>query len=93
VRTYKKLEAAAKAYGAAHGVEGRPGGWIYRNGVAIVQGWRAYGLQLVQSGLIDPQDSDGRSVRRFVLPGEVRIMPVVYWRSHARQYSIKEEQS
>ncbi|MGN6635685.1 MAG: hypothetical protein ACTHJ6_09530 [Oryzihumus sp.] len=58
--TFTSLEAAARAYGAEHGVEGRKGGWIYRRGQAVCQGWRAYGRLLVESGQITALDADGK---------------------------------
>lgn len=68
-RTFKTLEAAARAYGAEHGVVGKAGGWLYRNGRAFCQGWREYGFRLVDSGVIDPVDVAGNSVRRTVGEG------------------------
>jgi hypothetical protein len=58
-KTYKSLEAAARAYGAEHGVTSRKGGWLYRNGAPLVQGWRKYGTGLVINGDIVPVDADG----------------------------------
>jgi len=58
-KTYSKLEAAARAYGAEHGVTSRAGGWLYRNGAPFVQGWRKYGQKLINLGLIVAQDADG----------------------------------
>lgn len=91
MKTYKTLEAAAKAHGAAHGVTGKAGGWIYRNGVAICQGWRSYGYLLVDAGLIDPQDRDGDSVRRFKVPGGSLVRSRAHWRARAEQYAITDE--
>lgn len=86
-KPHKTLEAAAKAYGAAHGVTGKAGGWLYRNGTHLCHGWRSYGYRLVSAGIIDPQDETGRSVRRI---GHLTTASERQWRANARQYVITE---
>ena len=53
IKTYTTLEAAARRYGADHGITSRPGGWLYRNGAPFIQGWRNYGKSLVHRGVIE----------------------------------------
>jgi hypothetical protein len=87
MRTFKTLPAAAKAVGAKEGVSGRAGGWLYRNGVPLTQGWRDYGKAMVRAGRIDPQDAEGRSVYHL---GPHRTASELAWRNNARRYAIVE---
>lgn len=61
---HKTLEAAARDHGARNGVTGKPGGWLYRNGVAVCQGWRTYGESLVNAHAIYVLDEAGCRVDR-----------------------------
>jgi hypothetical protein len=88
---YRTLPAAAKAYGATVGAHGRQGGWVYsKSGMPLCHGWRSYGQQLVNAGLIDPQDASGTSVRRAVRGGTVVVQPIRVWIVSAEQYVITE---
>ena len=61
--TYRDGDAAAKAYAAAVGVAGKPGGWIYTpSGRPICQGWQSYTSRLVRRGIIRDLDGHGLSV-------------------------------
>lgn len=58
---YGTLEAAARAYGARHGVSGRKGGWLHnRDGRLIVQGWLNYGQRLLRNGTVVAIDANGQ---------------------------------
>lgn len=60
-KTYTTLEAAARAYGKGHGVLGRAGGWLYKNGAPLrVQGWANYGQRLLIRRQIVPIGPDGQ---------------------------------
>jgi len=50
---------AAKAYAKAHGIAGRQGGWLYREGRErpVCQGWGSYTGMLARGGII--RDLDG----------------------------------
>jgi len=49
----KNLETLAREIGRELGYEGRAGGWIYNpRGVAVYQGWYAYGRSLMWRGKI-----------------------------------------
>lgn len=78
-KTYKTLEAVARAYGKAHGVQGRAGGWLYRNGRRLAQGWVNYGYMLVDGGLVTPLDADGQDCRNRA------------WRRNAKTFAIRAE--
>jgi hypothetical protein len=84
--TYKNLEAAAKAFGKAHGVTGRAGGWLYRsNGARICHGWRDYGVLLIARGQVHVLDEHGRRIDR---EKTARGLTVRAWRTLA-QYPRK----
>lgn len=59
IRTYDKIENAARAYARRNGkAKGASGGWIYNVrsdgtlGARICQGWATYGYHLAARGLI-----------------------------------------
>lgn len=97
--TFKTLEKAAKAYGATHGVKGGSGGWLREYGEKLpaagrrlyIQGWNDYGLQLIDRGIIDPQDENGRSVRRIEQGSRVIVRGHVAWRVVARRFEIVKD--
>lgn len=60
--TYKKLEAAAKKLGERYGFHGQTGGWIYRNGEAVNQGWWNMGAWFMGRGLISGNHRTGYTI-------------------------------
>lgn len=67
-RTYSSRENAARAFVRQNDrYEGRPGGWIYRNGVAIVQGYFNFGKLLQDTGRL-VSVVDGTKVKWTVAP-------------------------
>jgi hypothetical protein len=95
-QTFKTLRAAAQAYGEAHGVYGKAGGWLWQEGIRLnIHGWEEFGLHLVRTARIDPQDENGVSVRRLTDPGRSPFGPGGYttaserqWRRNARQFAL-----
>jgi hypothetical protein len=45
-----KEDRALRKIGNVRGLEGREGGWIYRNGVPVEQGWRTFRTGWTRSG-------------------------------------------
>jgi len=67
----KNLEAAARVIARHQGIVGDSGGWLYRNGRHVVQGYRAYGKRLQAVGAIVPREvtdpASGRKVTRYAI--------------------------
>ena len=65
MKRHKTLAGAAKAYGRAHGYEGRLGGWIHavlpqRDYALPVQGWNAFGEILMSRTVIASRYEEGK---------------------------------
>jgi hypothetical protein len=60
--SYKTLEAAAKKLGTANGYVGKTGGWIFKNGRSVMQGWWSMGNFWMGRGLISGNHADGYSI-------------------------------
>lgn len=88
--TYKSLEAAARAHGAANGETAliNAGTWLYRNRTHLVQGWEAYGIGLVQAGVIHVMDKDGCRIDREKTAHGVVVRSWPQWRSAAASFVI-----
>lgn len=70
---HKTLEAAARAYGASHGVTGHSGGWLRRHGAVLCQGWHTYGVMLVNAHEIHVLDEVGKRIDHEQRPGKGSI--------------------
>ena len=52
-KSFGTLDAAARHWGAKHGVTCGLGGWVHdADGVALARGWRNYGLELERTGKV-----------------------------------------
>lgn len=94
---YSTLVAAAKAYGAAHGIAGGPGGWLVQQlgskTVSLnVHGWEDFGVELVRTDHIHVLDRDGCRVDREKTRTGVVVNSYRTWRKEAARFVVPELQ-
>lgn len=72
LRVFTDLAKAGKVLGETQGYEGRPGGWIYRNDVPVVQGWAMFGARKCASReIVRVVDARGQQQGAWVIASEM----------------------